>query len=354
MFSPTGAAQPSASIPVHEVIAIVRVWVDQEARHWPDFAGAYLWGGITAMPPDAPFSLYRDVDVVVVLTAGASDDDQEVFYRGVALEVIPRNLDSHRDAAATLANPSAGPNLATTTILADPTGILAPFQQAVAAEYGRHRWVQARCAAEQVLAEQALNAMGQAATPAERLDATRDLLGALSGLLAVAQLKRPTTRRTLALLHELLHEQGRADLHAAALAVMGSAALDVAAVEGLLDQTITSFDRAAAVRRTPTPYGFAIQPHLRPYYLEGTREMIEQGLHREAVFWISCLDTAYVVLENDAPASEKPAFAAKLQAMYATLGYTSAPAWPARIAAAERLAGAIFQLAADLAVRHAD
>lgn len=344
---------PSASLPVRDVIAIVRAWIEQEARHWPDFAGAYLWGGITAMPADAAFPLYRDVDVVVVLAAGAPADEQEVLYRGVSLEVIPRNLDAHRDVAATLANPSAGPNLAATQILADPTGILAGFQREVAAAYSRRRWVQARCAAEQAMAEDALAAMRRAATPAERLDAIRDGLSALSGLLAVAQLKRPTTRRTLALLHELLHAQGQADLQEAALEVMGSAGLEVAAVERLLDQTIDSFDRAAAVRRTPVAYGFAIQPHLRPYYLEGTREMIAQGLHREAVFWIACLDTAYAVLENDAPAAERPLFAARLQAFYATLGLLADQAWPARVAAAERLAAALFPLAAALAALHA-
>ena len=78
----------SPVLPVAEVVAIVREWVDLHARRLPDFAGAYLWGGITALPPDAPFPLYRDVDVVVVLTQGAQEDEQEVLYRGLMLEVI--------------------------------------------------------------------------------------------------------------------------------------------------------------------------------------------------------------------------------------------------------------------------
>ena len=59
-------AGSSTVLPVGEVVAIVREWVDLHARHLPDFAGAYLWGGITALPADAPFHLYRDVDLVVV------------------------------------------------------------------------------------------------------------------------------------------------------------------------------------------------------------------------------------------------------------------------------------------------
>jgi hypothetical protein len=346
-------AQPGAILPVHEVVAIVRQWVEQHARHWPDFAGAYLWGGITALPADAPFPLYRDVDVVVVLATDTAADEQEVFFGGLSLEIIGKTLAEHHDAAAVLANPSAGPNVATTQILADPTGILGTLQRAVAAEYGWRRWVQARCAAERAAAAAGLVAMRQATTPAARGDAVRDVLMAVSGLLAVAELKRPTTRRTLALLHELLAAHGRADLQEIALVVMGSAALDVAAVERLLDQTIAAFDRAAAVNRTPVPYGFAIQAHLRPYYLAGTREMIDQGLHREAVFWIACLDTIYFVLENDAPQAEKAGFAAQHRALYATLGYTS-EAWGARVAAAEGLAAAISQLADGIAALHPD
>jgi len=201
-------ASRSAILPVEEVVAIVREWVDLHARHLPDFAGAYLWGGITALPPDAAFHLYRDVDVVVVVTNGAQDDDQEVFYQGVSLEIISKNLKEHQDAEAVLADPSSGPNMATTQILADPTGILTPLHQAVAADYRRRRWIEARCEAEKASAEEWLTNMRQAATPAERMDAARVFLGALSGLLAVAQLKRPTTRRTLALLRELLEAHG--------------------------------------------------------------------------------------------------------------------------------------------------
>jgi hypothetical protein len=348
----TGLAGGSPVLPAGEVVAIVRQWVDLHARRQPDFAGAYLWAGITALPAEAPFPLYRDVDVVVVLTQGAQDDEQEVLYRGLMIEVIPKNLDAHRDAAAILASPSAGPNLATTQILADPTGILTPLRQAVAAEYGRRRWVQARCDVEQASAEEWLAAMRQAATPADRMIAARVFLGMLCGLLAVAQLKRPTTRRTLALLCDLLEGQGRTDLHEVALTIMGSAHLSRAEVQALQDQTVRAFDRAVEVYRTPIPYGAGLRAHLRPYHTEATQEMIDEGNHREAMFWITCLDTAYLALENDAPAAEKPAFDAQMQAMYAALGLTTAAAWAERVDAAERLATEIYGIAGSLVALH--
>src|SRR5690242_6668152 len=181
-----------AVLPVRDVLESVREWIDLHARRLPDFGGAYLWAGITALPPDAPFPLYRDVDVVVVLPEGAQDDTVEVFYRGLMLEVISIDLEAHQDAEAVLANPSHGPNMAATQVLADPTGILAPLQQAVAAEYGRRRWIEARCAKEKASADKHLGAMRQASSTVERLDSVWAFLSALSGLLAVSQLRRPT------------------------------------------------------------------------------------------------------------------------------------------------------------------
>src|SRR5438874_704211 len=152
----TAGTESSAVLPVREVIEIVQEWVDLHARHLPDFAGAYLWAGITALPADALFPLYRDVDVVVVLPEGAQDDTMEVFYRGVMLEVISIDLKAHQDAEAVLANPSHGPNMATTQILADPSGILTPLHRKVAAEYGRRRWIEARCEKEKESADKHL------------------------------------------------------------------------------------------------------------------------------------------------------------------------------------------------------
>lgn len=357
--SSDAAASSRLTPTVAEVIQIVQEWVDLDARHRPEFAGAYLWGGITALPPAAPFPLYRDVDVVVVSTNGPAEgqaDTEEVFYRGVMLEVLLKGVAAHQDAEAVLANPSQGPNIATTQILADPTGILGPLQQAVAADYDRRRWIQARCAAEKQVADRQLAVLRQVTDPVttqEALWAVWELLNALSGLLAVAQLARPTTRRTLALLGDLLAQQGRSDLHEAVLRVWGSAHLSRVAVQAMLDQSVVVFDRAVAVYQTPTPYGFTIRPHLRPYLIEATQEMIDAGQYREATFWIVTLVTeAYLVLENDAPAAEKPGFAAQLQALLAALGYTADGAWAARLATAEHVTQEIYAIAERLMAQY--
>jgi hypothetical protein len=150
----------------------------------------------------------------------------------------------------------------------------------------------------------------------------------------------------------MLEAQGRTDLHQAALAVFGSARWSREEVQEMLDRSAVAFDRSVEVFRTPTPYGFTIRPHLRPYLVGATREMIDEGNHREAMFWIAALaGESYLVLQNDAPEVEKPRFAAELHAMLADLGYADASeeAWTERIASAERLAQEIYRIADDLA-----
>src|SRR5207237_3505448 len=181
-------------------------------------------------------------------------------------------------------------------------------------------------------------------------DSVWAFLSALSGLLAVSQLKRPTTRRTLALLRELLEAQARPDLHEAALTLFGSVHMSRADVQAMLDRSAIAFDRSVEVYHTPTPYGFTIRLHLRPYLAEATQEMIDEGNHREAMFWITALaGESYLVLQNDAPDGEKPEFAAQLQAMHAALGYADTSgltqAWAERVASDERLAQEIYSIA---------
>lgn len=341
-------ANPTNSLPAHQVINIVSEWVALEAALLPNFAGAYMWGGITALEPDAPFALWRDVDVVVVLTEGAPEDEGEVFYGGLSIEIIWKNLDEHHDFETALANPSAGPNLAATTILADPTGALTRLQEGVAAAFAQRRWIAARTAAEMGDAEAALKAMHSAATPAERMDSVRGVLGALSGMLAVAQLARPTTRRTLALLGELLEKAGRADLQEQALRVMGSAAMTPGEVRSLLAETVAAVERAAEVYQTWIPYGFALRHHLLPYYRAGALEMIDEGRHREAMYWISCLDTAYLALANDAPVDEQEIWAQRFANLYASMGLADETGWPERVDLAETLTRAIGSLADEI------
>src|SRR5262245_66448739 len=111
----------------------------------PRFRGAHLMGSILSMPHDAPFSAYKDIDFNIVCAGASETTTHDVAYKGLILEYSVLDVERYRSAEAVLANPELASNLAVEGILADPFGLLAPLQQATAAQYACRRWVQARC-----------------------------------------------------------------------------------------------------------------------------------------------------------------------------------------------------------------
>jgi hypothetical protein len=85
-----------------------------------------------------------------------------------------------------------------------------------------------------------------------------------------------------------------------------------------------AFDAAAAIIRSPFFFAADLGADGRAVAVDGGRELIEAGLHREAVFWIvatwcRCL----AVLEADGPPERTARFEPPFRAMLADLGIAS-------------------------------
>lgn len=117
---------------VRQVIKLAREWVETEGCKTPGFQGAHLMGSITAMPSDASFALYRDLDMNVVVSEGTRTDHVNLPYKGLILEVASRELGEYRSPEVVLANPNLAPHIAADSILSDPTGMLQELHEAVA------------------------------------------------------------------------------------------------------------------------------------------------------------------------------------------------------------------------------
>jgi hypothetical protein len=332
---------------VKQVIEQTAAWVEQQGRQIPGFYGAHLMGSILSMPPDSPFPAYRDVDFnIVVRDEAHATETHDVAYNGLILEYSTISIARYRSPEDVLSNPELAANLAVNGILADPHGILAPLHQAVAEQYAQRRWVLARCGYEQQVAMQALAGTRQAGSPPEAIWLLSSMALFLAGLLAEASLRPPTHRRCLVLLRDVLHAAGRRDLHEATLQLLGWAHLRQQEVEAYLGDCALAFDHAVAVTRTPVPFQFKLQPHVRPYIIAGAQEMIDQGYHREAMFWIGgFLMFANSAIQADAPSAEKPYFQAMLDRLVAEMGLGTPAAIAARAREAEDLAGAIVAVA---------
>ncbi len=101
---------------------------------------------------------------------------------------------------------------------------------------------------------------------------------------------------------ELLADYGRLDGYETLLELLGCAQMSRARVEHHLAALADAFDAAKAVVKTPYFFTSDISNLARPIAIDGSRELIERGNHREAIFWmVATYARCQKVLYHDAP-----------------------------------------------------
>ncbi|MET9340467.1 hypothetical protein [Nonomuraea sp. NPDC003804] len=263
---------------IAEARAVAARWV---AEHQvPGFVGAYVSGSAAWLPAEAELPAASDVDLVIVVDGEAPPKLGKFRHEGVLLEVGYAPLES---AADVLSSPALAPALSRGVLLADPDGRLAALHAAVAGEFGRSRWVRIRCAA-----------LEERISPLARFDVGRPLADRVLSwafpaslptlVILTAARANPTVRRRYVAAREVLLRHGHAGFHDVLLDWLGCAHLDASRVAAHLDRLADVYDR---VPYDPAkPYGTDLTPEARQISIDGTRDLIEQGLHREAVWWI--------------------------------------------------------------------
>lgn len=288
---------------VRHAKSIARQWVEAEAGATPGFRGALLHGSAAWLADDADLPDTSDVDVLVVIDGPLPDAKPGKFrHRGVLLEVSYLPLAEVRSAEQVLAVSHLAGSLRAPGVLADPTGHLSALHTAVAREFAHCRWVRARC--EHVVAklERNLASLDAPAPLHDHVMAWLFAAGLTTHVLLVAGLRNPTVRQRYVAARELLAEYGRAEFHEELLALLGCADMSPARAAEHLAALEAVFDAAKGVIRTPFFFAADISDDGRPVAIDGSRALIESGLHREAVFWIAATSSrCQKVLHDDAP-----------------------------------------------------
>jgi hypothetical protein len=345
-----------------------RAWVEANAPDWPGLRAAHLVGGITALPDAAPFPATKDVDLHLIVdeaSAGLEVDGPgpnilEVSYGGLAIEAGVKSITDYATPEAVLANPEIAYHLTVDSILFDPTGWLAALREPVRRDYPRRYWVLARLAHERrgfagafdFLAS--VRATWGASGEVNILGYTTTFLAAA---LAMARLCPPRLGvGALIHLREHLAAVDQLDLHEEILAVLGVAEFSPARAAQVLAEGAAAFDLALTLRHRPHPFlpgEHKLHPHLRPYVVDGSREMIAAGYHREALPWIAALSLATTDLILYAGTAEvRPTFAARRAALLRELGFDDERARAAKRGQMTRLGERVFALAEEIVAAH--
>jgi hypothetical protein len=292
-------------------------WVREHATPSPEFIGAYFSGSTIDMPAETDLPPTSDVDVMLV-TASAEPPARlgKFRYRDVLLEVSHVAHSQLGSADAVLGSmhyaSSFRGNTETDTIIADPTGYLRSLQDQISQRFAEPEWVRRRCQqASQTIADY-LGAIDLTEVWPELV--TRWLFGtSLTTVVpVVAALRTPTVRRRYLVARQVLTAYGHDASYEEMLTLLGCRDLTPRRAWDAVAALARTFDVADAVARTPYRFRSDISAAARPIAIDGSRELIRAGDHREAVFWIvATFARAHSILAVDAPdlhAKYLPAF----------------------------------------------
>ncbi|HEY5832355.1 hypothetical protein [Streptomyces sp.] len=299
-------------------------WVARHARREPDFRGAYVTGSTVGMADDAELARSSDVDVVVVTGRDDPPGKPGKFrHRGALLEVSYVPWREIASAEAVLGSYHLAGGFRTDTVIDDPTGHLRELHARVADGFANRYWVRRRCEDARRRVEGRLAAIDASAPFHEQVTAWLFPTGVTTHVLLVAALRNPTVRLRYVAAREVLDQYGHFGRYPELLELLGAARLSAGRVRQHLGALAETFDATVRVARTPFFFSSDITRAARPIAIDGSWDLVDRGLHREAVFWIvATFARCHTVLAADAPELHR-ALAPAFRAAVADLGVTS-------------------------------
>jgi hypothetical protein len=300
-------------------------WVMQYASRETWFRGAYFSGSTIVLPDHAELSAASDIDVVIV-TAEAEPPLKlgKFIYRNTLVEVTFLSWNQLASVDEVLTSYHLAGSFRVDTIIADPTGYLRTLQTQVSRHFADLVWVRRRCENARQKIENGLRGIDTSAPLHDQVMAWLFSTGVTTHVLLVAALRNPTVRLRYLAARDVLLEYGHDGLYLDLLKLLGCAHLPPQRVEHHLGELARTFDAAAAVAKTPFFFSTDITATVRPVAIDGSRELIRAGDHREAVFWIvATFARCHKILAADAPHDLQRALAPAFEAIIADLGITS-------------------------------
>jgi hypothetical protein len=303
---------------------VARQWVIEEASKAPGFYGAFYHGSTNWLLDDDALPATSDVDVMVVLAnPNPADKLGKFIYRDVILEVSYLPSDQLQSPDLILGQSHMAGSFRMPSIILDPSGQLTKLQAAVSKDYAKRQWVYKRCEHARNKVLRNLQGLNESEPFHDQVGFWLFGAGVTTHMLLVAGLKNPTVRRRYVAAQELLADYGHLDYYRTLLEMLGCAQMSRMDVEHHLATLTDVFDVAKAVIKTPYRFASDISDVGRPIAIDGSRELIEHGYHREAIFWmVATYSRCQHVLYYDAPVEMQDRFGPGYRQLLGDLGIT--------------------------------
>lgn len=148
--------------------------------------------------------------------------------------------------------------------------------------------------------------------------------GITTHVLLVAGLRTPTVRTRYVAVRELLTAYGHSEFFEPLLEPLGCAQMSRASVEQHLAALARAFNAAKAVIKSPFFFASHLSDAARPIVIDGSRQLIERGAHREAIFWMAVTySRCQKVLYHDATRDVYEQFEIGFRRLLGDLGFAS-------------------------------
>jgi len=300
-------------------------WVMRHASQQVWFRGAYFIGSTVGLPEDSELATGSDIDVALVTSEAAPPPKPgKLLHMGALLEISVRPWHQLSSIDEVMRSYHLAAGLRVDTIIADPVGDLRILQQNVARHFTEEVWVRRRCQDARESVENWLRRIDRSGPWHDQVTAWLFGTGVTTHVLLVAALRNPTIRLRYLAVREVLEEYGRSPLYRDLLQLLGCAELAADRVDNHLGALAHTFDAAAVAAKSQFFFSSDITPAARSIAIDGMRDMVRAGNHREAVFWIvATFARCHKILAVDAPQSAHDEFAPAFDDVLADLGIFS-------------------------------
>lgn len=336
--------------------AIGRRWVRDNKKQVPGYCGAIFTGSSIWYPGTRELPLGSDLDICLYqINPIEHPDHRKVMLDGIVLEPSWHDFEEIRDPWRVLGTAYIAPQFSRRMLIDDPYGLIAPVYKTVMAHYREPRWLRERLAAVYRKAKWNYRTV-IGAQNATVFGMILRFIGGIHNtavLLAVAELGNPTLRRCLAVSQIALRKCGALDLQEELLGILGSQSMSAQFVRRHLDSMYPLFDRALALHKSPYWGDRELFPENKARLFGGALEMIEDGHHREAVFYLffihHCCQCAIL---TDGTKRDRARYFSLFEELAQVAGLTDYEACRARAAGGLRVLNRFYARAKQTALRH--
>jgi hypothetical protein len=275
------------SVKVGQARSTAFTWVMRHACRARGFLGAYFGGYATQLPDDARLPAGAEVAVNVVIgEAGQLPASGAFVYHDVLLKVRYLPWDRVASASDVIGSYRLAADLSTDTIILDPTGYLGRLHDLVALDFTKQIWVRRRYSDARATIELGLRNLDVTVPFAQQVSAWLSSMGAIAQVLLVAALRNPGGWLRFVTAREVLDEYGHDEFHLELLDLLRCVHLPRRRVEYHVQALVRTFDTIVAEVGDEYFPVLGIAAEAVPIMVDGVRDLIERGHHRESMPWM--------------------------------------------------------------------